>query len=239
MDSAQECLHYFSPVISEFWPSEPAMHSIPAEPPLFHPRHWGWTATALVAILVVGIIDYITGPEISFSVFYLLPVAIAAWLSGTRVAVGASVLAAEAEIARMRRYGQSLTLAYIDVDDFKRVNDSQGHAAGDRLLVDVGATIRRNLRATDVVVRYGGDEFVVLLPVTGQQEAHVAIHKLLAAVREAFADAVRPVTLSIGVVTCQSTPPSIDVLMENAYRLMYQSKTADKNSVCFAAYGAA
>jgi predicted signal transduction protein with EAL and GGDEF domain len=187
----------------------------------------GWTVVALFLILVVGIIDYLTGPEITFAVFYLIPVAFAAWISGTKGAVGASALAAlawllaeigssrignaafvyawnfcvrllfllmvalllarlhemlrrertlsrsdaltgllnarafrqiaESEIARAHRYGQALSLAFIDIDDFKRVNDRAGHAAGDQLIQQIADTLRSELRASDIVARYGGE----------------------------------------------------------------------------------
>jgi diguanylate cyclase (GGDEF)-like protein len=71
-----------------------------------------------------------------------------------------------------------MTLAYIDCDDFKRVNDRHGHAAGDQLLVDVAHTLMRSIRKTDVVARIGGDEFALLLPETEARETSRVIDKL-------------------------------------------------------------
>ena len=193
------------------------------------------TIGALVAIAVVGLVDFLTGPRITLSLFYLIPVAAASWSGGAAIAVVTSIFAAvvwllaelassrldseifvyawnfgtrflflllvalllarlrvmlereremsradpltgllnvrafrEAlvvELLRLQRYGQPFSLAFIDVDDFKQVNDSRGHGEGDELLKSLAGVLRDSSRCTDVVARHGGDEFAVLYPV--------------------------------------------------------------------------
>jgi diguanylate cyclase (GGDEF)-like protein len=136
------------------------------------------------------------------------------------------------EIERSKRFGHPLTLAYLDIDHFKEVNDRAGHAAGDRVLVGVASVARASTRAIDTVARVGGDEFVVLMPETGADTALPLVDRL----REAFARAVRvedqPLTCSIGLASFQRPPASVDEMMEAADRLMYEAKTAGGGDVC-------
>ena len=91
---------------------------------------------------------------------------------------GAGLRALESEIERARRSDHDLVVAFIDVDGLKRVNDSAGHPAGDRLIVDVAAALVGNLRVYDTVVRWGGDEFVCILPQTERSDASALIEQL-------------------------------------------------------------
>lgn len=134
------------------------------------------------------------------------------------------------ELARSERYERSLSLAYLDVDDFKKVNDEGGHQDGDRLLVEVAETLRRNLRAFDVVARYGGDEFVVLLPETSEEAARLALDKLLLALRKAMRGRW-PATISIGAVTIDGPRTTLDRLLQQADKLVYAAKQAGKDCV--------
>lgn len=143
----------------------------------------------------------------------------------------------EEEMNRARRYGHPLSLAFIDLDDFKRVNDTQGHARGDRLLQDVSETIIHTIRKTDIVGRVGGDEFAVFFPEADGTQAQGAVEKLLKAFDIMTSQSGWQVTASIGVVTCVTVHETYDVLLGMAYRLMYEAKQKGKNAAEFAAIG--
>jgi diguanylate cyclase (GGDEF)-like protein len=135
------------------------------------------------------------------------------------------------EIARSRRFGHPLTLAYLDIDHFKEVNDRAGHAAGDRVLVGLASVALSATRAIDTVARIGGDEFVVLMPETGPDAALLLADRL----REVFARATTSgdvgVTCSIGVASFEDAPGSVDELLEAADGLMYEAKASGGDMV--------
>jgi diguanylate cyclase (GGDEF)-like protein len=139
--------------------------------------------------------------------------------------------AATAEIHRMRRTGGALTAAYLDIDDFKAVNDAHGHAAGDELLVLAARTMTGALRGTDLVARLGGDEFALLLPGASLADAVMrlrTVHSALAAVTTSCQPSVG---FSIGAVTFTDPPHSGDHLIAHADRIMYGVKQHGKNTV--------
>ncbi len=139
--------------------------------------------------------------------------------------------AAAQEINRARRHRHQFTVAYMDVDDFKKVNDRYGHSAGDQLLRSVAATIRETIREIDVVGRLGGDEFVVLLPETDAEAARFVVSRVHERI-QAVADARRwSVTFSLGVVTWTTPPRTVDVMIKQADDAMYAVKHAGKNHV--------
>jgi diguanylate cyclase (GGDEF)-like protein len=135
------------------------------------------------------------------------------------------------EHARARRYRRPFTLAYIDLDDFKGVNDSLGHAAGDRLLRDVAQALHAGVRRTDVVGRLGGDEFAALLPETDSRGAAPVLTKLRDAVVQAMAKGGWPVGTSIGAITFTEPPETPDEALSAADNLMYEAKRSGKNRV--------
>ena len=137
----------------------------------------------------------------------------------------------ETEVLRARRYGRPLSLAYIDLDNFKAINDNLGHEEGDRLLVTVAGIIREQLRATDIIARLGGDEFAVLLPETGEAAARNVLEKLRAALLRAAQDRLWPVTFSIGTVVCEQPPPHFENLVRDADQVMYAVKRKGKDSL--------
>ncbi len=259
----------------------------------------------LAFVLLLGGVDYFTGYEISFSIFYSIPVALVAWFVGGRWAISLSVISAatwlwadvtvghqyshplialwngamrmgyfliityaltalkkalerekelsrtdsltgiangkyfyelaEGELYRSRRYNHPLTLAYLDLDDFKRVNDEYGHSEGDALLRVVATTLRKYLRLTDVVARLGGDEFAILLPETGFDEAKPVMDLIRKRLTEAMHQAKRhfPSTLSVGVVTSRDHEGTVDELIKIADGLMYVAKNKGKDRVEF------
>jgi diguanylate cyclase (GGDEF)-like protein len=249
----------------------------------------------------LGMIDYITGPEYAFPIFYLLPIMLSAWFVNRRSAIYlaffstlvcliadtssrrgylppfipywnaivrlgfflivAYILAelrksndrateraqtdyltgvansryfyevANNELNRARRHNRPLTVAYIDIDNFKLVNDQWGHSAGDLLLKKVAETIHSNIRVIDSIARIGGDEFIILFPETGPDTANYVINRIQKGLVEIFQENQRPITLSIGVLTCVKLPDSADALVSFADRVMYSVKTAGKNAV--------
>jgi len=249
-------------------------------------------AGALVAVVGVGWVDRVTGDRISFSLFYLIPVAAAAWVAGSRIGVLVSLFAsvtsllgdvwgvgfqdvvpvwnalvrlgvllviaialaklrtsleaqrelantdpltgvlnprafdaiAERELARYLRYQRPLALAYIDLDRFKLVNDTLGHSIGDRLLQTVASELVAHVRPSDVVVRMGGDEFAVLMPETTLEEAGVAFERIREQVLERMRFYGWPVNLSVGLSTCSGPGSTVDALIADADREMYEDK---------------
>jgi diguanylate cyclase (GGDEF)-like protein len=259
----------------------------------------------IVLAIGLGIIDYATGFEISFALFYLIPVFLVAWCAGTAPGITvavvsavtwqvANVLAGEAftspfipywnsatrlsfflvvtilvtklkhalerervlsrtdhltgalnsrafletldlELSRVRRRPRALSLAYLDVDNFKTVNDQQGHSRGDELLRVVGELMSRSLRRVDSLARLGGDEFAILLPETDRAGAETVFAKLEDGLTRAMALHGWPVTFSIGVVTCMDAPETADALIAAADSLMYRVKHGGKHGIRYAA----
>lgn len=139
--------------------------------------------------------------------------------------------AALAEIERVRRHRQPLTLALLDLDDFKHVNDTLGHEAGDEVLVAVSNLLRERLRITDVVCRLGGDEFALLLPETAASEAATAFRDLLVRVASTARERGWPVGLSLGAVTFNSSPQTLDDALRETDALLYEAKRAGKGQL--------
>ena len=255
---------------------------------------------AAILVATVGLLDHLTGTELSFSIFYLVPISLAAWRLGVRgaalwaalcavvwlfldlqddayssmavaywnagvrlgifliVAAGLArirrmwdfqrILAGtdhltgvlngrafheliELERSRALRYNRPFTLAYLDVDGFKSVNDTLGHARGDEALRLIATTIRENIRSMDTVARLGGDEFGILLPETGPGAAEVAIRKIQARLGEAATADGLSLGFSVGAVVCVGPPDSVDQLLRKADALMYRMKGAGRNGV--------
>ncbi|MBS1127802.1 MAG: hypothetical protein H6Q96_182 [Nitrospirae bacterium] len=258
-------------------------------------------SAGVVQVLVLWIIDYVTGPDFSFVVFYLFPVFLVTWFAGKQAGIAISLMSgiawfvadvlttpadvsgaipylnlvtklgfflvvnftisslkvslereremartdyltrvansryfaeiASNEIKRAGRYLHPFTVAYLDIDDFKSVNDRWGHSTGDQLLALVADTIRSNIRATDSIARLGGDEFVFLLPETGYDAASVVIQKVNQSLQAAMGRKGWPVTFSIGVVTFRTPPDSVDGMIRVADAFMYSVKHSGKNRI--------
>jgi diguanylate cyclase (GGDEF)-like protein len=138
------------------------------------------------------------------------------------------------ERERASRLETPTSLAYIDLDNFKLVNDRFGHQTGDSVLAFVGRTLRDSIRNIDLAGRLGGDEFCVLLPNTDAAGARVIIEKL----KEALSDVMKTsdwyVTFSIGAVTFLRPAKSADEMIRAADRVMYSAKTQGKNRIVYA-----
>lgn len=141
------------------------------------------------------------------------------------------------ECERWRRYGRPLTLAVCDLDHFKSINDQFGHLAGDKVLRIIAKTLRARLRKSDFIARFGGEEFVILLPETDKQESLRALETLREAVAQCpfhFRDQRIVVTVSIGIASFATgaTPESV---FERADAALYQAKEAGRNRCIVAA----
>jgi len=139
------------------------------------------------------------------------------------------LLAAEAN--RASRYGTALTLAYLDIDHFKQINDRLGHEKGDEVLRLVAQVMESRLRKADRVARLGGDEFAVLLPETTAQSAAAVLRKLHSMLDESMRQRKLPVTFSVGAVTFHSPPQSIQEMVSKADEAMYAAKNGGRDCV--------
>ncbi len=134
-----------------------------------------------------------------------------------------------ASLAFARRYRRPMTIAYLDLDDFKQINDRMGHQMGDEVLRTVAHTVRTRLRATDVVGRLGGDEFAVCLPETGAEAASLVLEKLREDCNAALPENCHSATVSIGMVTFGYPPATVDELLERTDTMLYAAKREGKN----------
>jgi diguanylate cyclase (GGDEF)-like protein len=177
-----------------------------------------------------------------FLIVALLTAALRTAIERERVAARVDVLtgllrapafleAAQAALERARRYARPFTLAYIDADNFKTVNDTAGHTEGDRVLATVGTTLRAQLRAVDVAGRMGGDEFAVLFPESEADGARQALEKIRAVLRSAMAGGGWPVTFSIGAVAFHTAPADLTDVVRHADETMYAVKRSGKDRV--------
>ncbi|HEY0099083.1 MAG TPA: diguanylate cyclase [Pyrinomonadaceae bacterium] len=139
--------------------------------------------------------------------------------------------ASQQEINRARRNKHPFTVAYMDVDDFKLINDRYGHSIGDMVLKSVSQTIKSNIREIDVVARLGGDEFVILMPETDEAAAQTVVARVHRNVMDKVHEYGWPITFSIGVVTWMTAPRTVDVMLKQADDAMYEVKNSGKNHV--------
>lgn len=141
-------------------------------------------------------------------------------------------------LARAHRYGTPLSLIMLDIDFFKRVNDTYGHDQGDQVLIKLCQLCKKELREVDILGRIGGEEFAVLLPETGLEQAHEVAERLRTVVAESELplanDQTLRFTISLGVATLKPKD-TLDSLLITADRALYEAKQAGRNKVCLAA----
>ncbi len=255
----------------------------------------------LLSLFFIGVTDYITGAELSFSIFYLLPILAATWfinrttgfvlcVTGAGIWIASDLLTtagysnvlipywngfvrlsffmiftflvswaktgwdlekdmartdpltgventrsfyelAGLELERTVRHKHPLSIAFLDLDNFKTVNDTKGHSTGDLVLKLVSELIQKNLRKIDIPARIGGDEFILLLPETDEKGAT----KVMERIRENLIDAMVtngwPVTFSIGIATFYRAPKSVNEMISEADAVMYDVKKNGKNNI--------
>ena len=249
-------------------------------------------STGLIALL--GIIDYITGHQLTIYFIYLLPVMLVTWYAGRNWGFMLSILSvvtwtvanqlaghmvqgatahywntgirlltflfivyilsslkssllhekelsrtdyltgvlnvrefmhlADLEIQRSRRYHHPLTLAYIDLNNFKQVNDTYGHKMGDEALRELAQAMVANLRSSDLVGRMGGDEFAILFTHSDERAAAQALDKIRKVLLRGVTQRQLPISISVGVTSYQDSVQNIDEMLVLADELMYKAK---------------
>ncbi len=139
------------------------------------------------------------------------------------------------ELERARRFNTGMAVVMVDIDQFKRLNDEFGHLLGDEVLRQVSSIFHQQLRKIDVVCRYGGEEFAILLAQTNQQHAIGVAEKLRRMVEAwQFPGVPRAVTISVGAATCPDHGVTRDELVKAADLGLYAAKQAGRNRVCMA-----
>jgi diguanylate cyclase (GGDEF)-like protein len=139
------------------------------------------------------------------------------------------------EVRRATRYASPVSLLILDIDGLKRINDEQGHGAGDRLIRRVAASITAALRGSDLGARWGGDEFAVVMPNADRAAAyHLAERLMTHLAKQQAGDADPPVTVSIGIATfdpASNGDPSIERLAREADAALYAAKRSGRNRI--------
>jgi len=142
------------------------------------------------------------------------------------------------EIEVCRRYKRTLSIAYIDCDNFKTVNDKYGHHVGDNLLRIISKTMVRKLRTSDLPGRLGGDEFAVMLPETNAEACRMVVEMMQQRLLHEMKEHDWPVTFSIGIATFVRMPSSIEDMIRQADKLMYSVKQSSKGAIKQEVFGA-
>jgi diguanylate cyclase (GGDEF)-like protein len=139
----------------------------------------------------------------------------------------------ELELKRCARHGTVVSFIMADIDDFKAVNDRCGHQEGDRVLAKLAAVIVKETRDSDIGCRYGGEEFAVILPLTGAREAAEIAERIRASVAQIRAGS-GALTVSLGVASCGQDATTARALVAKADRALYRAKSGGKNRVAVA-----
>jgi diguanylate cyclase (GGDEF)-like protein len=135
------------------------------------------------------------------------------------------------ELKKSRRYGHPFTVSYIDLDNFKNINDYGGYKIGDYVLQIVAQTIKNTVRETDIVARIGGDEFIIFLPGLAYEPAEIVVNRVRDILLETMDKNLWPVTFSIGAITYINAPETVDEIIEKSDYLMYCIKKRGRNII--------
>lgn len=140
----------------------------------------------------------------------------------------------EEEYQRLLRGGEGFSLALLDIDNFKMFNDSEGHSAGDLMLKNIAAVLKMTIRAQDILVRYGGEEFAIIMPETSATEAFRVAERLRTAIRQIATSGWKKypkkrVTVSLGVTACCRPARSVEHFIDMADRALYTAKLSGKD----------
>ena len=145
------------------------------------------------------------------------------------------------EVPRSQRFGYEFSVLFLDIDHFKRINDEYGHLNGSKLLAQFGRRLRENLRLVDAAFRYGGDEFVVLLPQTSKEAAVRVARRLMATFDSAQwvanEETVLHLSASVGIATFPQDGNTSQAIVQRADELMYEVKQAGRNNIAAAGVG--
>ncbi|MCA8865798.1 MULTISPECIES: diguanylate cyclase [unclassified Halomonas] len=139
----------------------------------------------------------------------------------------------EEELERCKRYGSALSIAMFDLDEFKTINDTYGHSVGDDVLLEVTEVVNQHLRSTDVQMRLGGEEFLILMPEIEAESAYIAVERIRQRVAEvSYSKHKLNITLSAGIASYAEA--SSTRLLDRADKAMYQAKQTGRNRVVIA-----
>ena len=133
------------------------------------------------------------------------------------------------EIHRAERYNKRLSIIMADLDNFKNINDTYGHDAGDRALQTISQFLQKNVRDVDAIARYGGEEFVILIPDADERAAFFLAERLRADLAKIELENLPPITVSLGIATYPSDGTDIEDLIKKADIAMYAAKQAGRN----------
>ncbi len=140
---------------------------------------------------------------------------------------------AEREVKAAKRYKHVMSVMLLDIDCFKKINDTYGHEWGDKVLKELAKTISQNIRDTDVFARWGGEEFVLLLPNTNQEEALIVGEKVRKLMEDSEVDELTGITISVGITVLDTENYDIDRAVKVADEAMYSAKSEGRNRVRF------
>ena len=135
------------------------------------------------------------------------------------------------ELIRSERYDKTFSIAMVDIDKFKNVNDTYGHSAGDQALKETGKFFQKNLRKTDVIARYGGEEFVIFFPETNKEVAYILAERLRRRYSQIKLDNLLGLTISLGISSYPEDGKDMETLIKNADTAMYAAKQNGRNKV--------